>query len=233
MANIVNNHPEQTLAALLESDAILKSGGLPQQWNKVADEATLLRTVEELKKRNHNVIVVNSRAEAFETVKNLIPNGASVSNGHSTTLEEIGFINYLKDAAQWDNFTAKVLSEKDAAKQGEIRRAGYSADYFLSSVSAITEDGKFAVADLSGTRVSGFLPSKHVIIVSGTNKIVKDAEAASKRTYEYALPAESARARLAYGVPASQINNFLLIESGFAYAPPRFTIVLVKEQLGF
>lgn len=86
MTNIVNNHPEQTLAALLESDPVLKASGLPQQWNKVADEATLLRTIEELKKRHHKVIVVNTRAEAFETVKTLIPAGASVSNGHSTTL---------------------------------------------------------------------------------------------------------------------------------------------------
>ncbi|RUS32120.1 hypothetical protein BC938DRAFT_476254 [Jimgerdemannia flammicorona] len=228
-----NNYPEETLAALLKSDDVLKTKGVAEQWNKLADQATIDKTVAALKAKNHLVTVVENREQAFNAVKAAIPAGASVSNGHSTTLEEIGFITYLKEATEYNNFTAKMLKEEDPVKAGEIKRQGYSADYFLSSVTAVTEDGKFAVADLSGTRVSGFLPAKNVIIVAGTNKIVKDSDAAWKRTVEFALDVESARVRLHYKVPASQINNYLLVESGFAWAPPRYHIILIKEQLGY
>ncbi|KAG0265752.1 hypothetical protein BG011_004106 [Mortierella polycephala] len=40
--------------------------------------------------------VVANCGEAFETIENLIPAGASVSNAHSISLEVIGFVTYLR-----------------------------------------------------------------------------------------------------------------------------------------
>ncbi|KAF9184240.1 hypothetical protein BGZ51_003485, partial [Haplosporangium sp. Z 767] len=188
-----------------------------------------------LEANGFKVHLVYSRGEAFETLKSLIPAGVSVNNAHSTTLEEIGFINYLKGETPWNNVHATILAEKDMAKQSELRRTiGSTVDYFLTSMSAITEDGKLAHADLSGSKVGGVaFGAGNVIVIAGTNKIVKDEEEAWKRTHEFALAAESARSRDAYGVPASAIVNYEVIRQANPFNPDRIQVVLITDALGF
>ncbi|KAG0045665.1 hypothetical protein BGZ89_005541, partial [Linnemannia elongata] len=188
-----------------------------------------------LEKSGFKVHVVENRAEAFNTIKTLIPAGASVNNAHSTTLEEIGFIAYLKGETAWDNVHATILAEKDPAKQAELRRTvGSTVDYYLTSMSAVTEDGKLAHADLSGSKVGGVaFGAANVIVLAGANKIVKDEKEAFTRTTEFALPAESARARDAYGVPASALIHYEVLRASNPFNPGRIQVVLVKEALGF
>ncbi|KAF9143271.1 hypothetical protein BG015_000484, partial [Linnemannia schmuckeri] len=135
----------------------------------------------------------------------------------------------------WDNVHATILAEKDPAKQAELRRTiGSTVDYYLTSMSAVTEDGKLAHADLSGSKVGGVaFGAANVIVVVGTNKIVKDEDEAWTRTNEFALAAESARARDAYGVPASAIVNFEVLRAANPFAPGRIQVVLVNDALGF
>lgn len=71
-------------------------------------------------------------------------------------------------------------------------------------------------------------------MVVGANKVVKDIEAARKRQQEYCLALESARVRVAYGIPASSINNTIEINGANPFAAPgRFIVVIVEESLGF
>ena len=44
-------------------------------------------------------IILNNKSEALEKIKELIPAGASVMNGSSVTLKEIGFIDFLKSSS--------------------------------------------------------------------------------------------------------------------------------------
>ena len=104
----------------------------------------------------HKAFVVNTKEEALELLKTHIPKGASVHNASSTTLvqisfvqkilisfqAEIGFVDYLKTQTEWDNLHGKVLAEADQAKAADLRRKASTADYFLSSVSAVTENGE-------------------------------------------------------------------------------------------
>jgi len=175
-----------------------------------------------------------NKKEAFEFLKKLIPPKASINNGHSTTLEEIGFIAYLKTATEWDNVHAEILSESDYVKQAEVKRIkGFTVDYYLSSASAITETGDIVGADATGNRVAPWThASKKLVIVSGTNKIVKDMVAARERLDNYALVLETARAQLVYKAP-SQISNYLVIHKGNPYNPKRVHVVLIKESLGY
>lgn len=229
-----NTHTNHTFAALVKSDAQLAALA-DHKYTKVVSAERVEAAKASLEKSGFKVHLVNSRGEAFETVKNLIPAGASVNNAHSTTLEEIGFIAYLKGETAWDNVHATILAEKDPAKQAELRRTvGSTVDYYLTSMSAVTEDGKLAHADLSGSKVGGVsFGAANVIVVVGTNKIVKDEEEAWTRTNEFALAAESARARDAYGVPASAIVNFEVLRAANPFAPGRIQVVLVNDALGF
>ncbi|KAG0230154.1 hypothetical protein BGW41_002576, partial [Actinomortierella wolfii] len=63
--------------------------------------------------------------------------------------------------------------------------------------------------------------------------IVKDIVEAKKRTEEFALPAESARARDAYGVPGSALVHYEVIHSANPFNPGRIQVILVNEALGF
>jgi hypothetical protein len=91
------------------------------------------------------------------------------------------------------------------------------------------------VCDLTGSRVGAFnYAAGNLLIVIGSNKIVPTYDDAVKRTYDYCLPIESARVRIAYKVPASAVNNFVAIRGPNPWgAPGRIHVVIVKEALGF
>jgi len=127
------------------------------------------------------------------------------------------------------------LAETDYAKQGELRRTiGSTVDYYLTSVAAVSEDGLLVHGDLSGSKVGGVsFGAGNVIVLAGSNKIVKDEKEAYKRTHEFAWAAESARARDAYGVPASVVVNYEVIRKANPFNPNRIQVVLVKDVLGF
>ncbi|KAF0561601.1 DUF1121-domain-containing protein [Gigaspora margarita] len=234
---IVNNHPEETREALLKTDPKISSKEvvIDDRYAAVASEASIQATKASLEAKSHEVTILETKEEAFEFLKNLIPKGSSINNGHSTTLEEIGFISYLKTATEWDNVHAQILAETDFAKQSELRRLkGFTVDYYLSSASAITEDGIIVGCDGTGTRIGAwYATGGKVIIVAGTNKIVKNEQEASERIYKYTLELESARMRLAYKLPGSAVVNYALIKGGNPYSPKRIHVVLIKESLGY
>lgn len=65
-------------------------------YTTLASTETIARTMEPLKERGVLPELVETRVDALDRNKALIPAGASVMNGSSRTLEEIGFVDYLK-----------------------------------------------------------------------------------------------------------------------------------------
>ncbi|KAF9582486.1 hypothetical protein BGW38_000145 [Lunasporangiospora selenospora] len=229
-----NTHLNHTFAALALADQQL-APLVDHKYTRAVSSERVASAKAGLEANGFKVHVVNTRGDAFETLKNLIPTGASVNNAHSTTLEEIGFVTYLKGQTPWNNVHATILAETDPYKQSELRRTvGSTVDYFITSMSAISETGVLAHADLSGSKVGGVaFGAKNVIVIAGANKIVKDEAEAYKRTHEFALEAESARSRDAYGVPASAIVNYEVMKRANPFNPDRIQVILVNDALGF
>lgn len=75
---------------------------LDESLNKRPDADTLDETVANVEHRNIAVTVCDTGDEARDYLADCIPATASVMNGRSTTLYEIGFIDYLE---QEDDFT--------------------------------------------------------------------------------------------------------------------------------
>src|SRR5580700_6085196 len=101
-------------------------------YDILASDEAITKTVEALKVRNFEPILVATKDEVLAKVKELIPQGASVMNGSSTTLQEIGFVEYLKSGSHgWNNLHAHVLAEKDPEKQKMLRRQALLSDYYL------------------------------------------------------------------------------------------------------
>jgi len=216
--------------ALRISDPLLKDVDFTKFY-QLASEDSVAKTKKALEGKGHAVTVVADRSAALETVKSLIPPSVSVMNGGSTTLKEIGFMDFLKTATAFKNLHATVFAETDPVKQADIRRKALGADVFISSVPAIAETGEIVVCDFSSTRVGGFTAAGKTIIVVGSNKITSNYDEALRRTSQFALPMESARVRVAYKRPSSAINFSLTIAGSIT--PSRFHVVIVKEVLGY
>ncbi|KAK3825211.1 MAG: prespore-specific protein [Benniella sp.] len=229
-----NTNERETFGALTINDEQVKALS-SSNYAKAASTERVKAAQTALEANGFKVHVVNTRDDAFVALKNLIPADASINNAHSTTLEEIGFITYIKGETPWKNVHAEIIAEKDPAKQAELRRtAGSTVDYYLTSVAAITEDGHIAHGDLSGSKVGGVaFGAGNVIVIAGSNKIVKDEAEAWKRQEEFALPLESARVRIAYGLPASSITHYEVIRRANPFNANRIQIIIVNEALGY
>lgn len=202
------------------------------QWNTLPTEEILQQTVEQLSQRGFNPQVVANKEAALAKLKELLPAGAEVAHGSSTTLIEIGFIDYLNNAEHgWDDYSAKVRAEDDDELRSALRRKAVTSDYFLASANAITQDGQIVAADLTGSRVSAFpFAADKLILVIGTNKITSNLDAAMQRVRDHVFPLENARAQKAYGM-GSAFGKWVIMEREIN--PQRVTVILVKEALGF
>ena len=226
-----------TTTHLLGVDTAL--AGIPTkqaEFNVTADDATIARTKAALEKHSHVVHVVANAAEALAAVKASIPNGASVLSTSSISLQEIGYVEYAKTATEFNNLNTAIFAETDMAKQSQLRRQGALADVVVSSPVAVSEEGEILIADLTNTRLAPIVLGGTVVFVVGANKITKNLDHAFKRLYEYTLPLESARVRIAYHMPQGQSNasNVLVIRGGNPFAPkPRIHVILVKQSLGY
>ncbi len=202
------------------------------RWNRMPAEDEVATTAVAVGKRGIRVIRAKDRKEALDTLERLIPHGAEVMNGSSTTLIEIGYDALLKPGRTgWRDLHDSITAENDEKKRGELRRKSVTADYFVSGANAISRTGEIVACDMSGSRVGAWpFAAGHLIIVCGVNKIVATLEDALRRIREYAYPLENARAHKAYGTP-SQIGKCVILAN--EKAEGRVTLVLIGESLGY
>ncbi|MBX0295979.1 lactate utilization protein [Haloarcula nitratireducens] len=188
--------------------------------------------VENLRSRGFDVVVVEDGDAALAELRERIPAGASVMDGHSTTLEEIGFMDYLMEGDHdWENRHAEVYGIDDDAERQRARREAQASDYFLGSVNAVAATGELVAADASGSRIGAYpFAAENLLLVAGTNKIVDDLDAALDRLEDVAYPLEDARAEDAYGT-GSMIGKQLIYRQEAEEG--RTTLVLAKESLGY
>jgi len=203
-------------------------------YNTVATQEVINATIAALKTKNVEAVVVKNKAEALEKIKELIPQGVSVMNGASTTLQEIGFVDYLKSGSHgWNNLHASIMAETDPAKQAMLRKQAVLSDYYLGSVHALASTGEFVIASNSGSQLPHIVfTSPNLIFVVSTKKIVPTLADAFARLEEYVLPLEDARARAAYGVGTS-INKIVIFKNENPRMGRTVRMILVQEELGF
>ncbi|ELZ69341.1 lactate utilization protein [Haloferax sp. Atlit-10N] len=202
------------------------------ELDQLPDDEVVEATVENLEANGFDVVVVDTADEALETLQSHIPAGVSVMNGHSTTLEEVGFDDYLSEGDhEWESLPDQIWSIDDDAERQAARRESQTADYFLGGINAIAQTGELVAADLSGSRIGAYpFAASNVVIVSGVNKIVPTLDDALDRLESVAYPLENERAKEAYGVESMIAKQLIFrqeVEEG------RTTVVLIREQLGY
>jgi len=195
-----------------------------------ASETDLDELAANLRERNFEVLMVDSRGEAKAAVMARLPKGAEVHAGKSKTLEDAGIFQELMESDSYD-FIRRRTMKMDRQTQGrEIRKLGAAPDFMLGSVQAVTKAGQLVVASASGSQIGAYSSGAgQLILVVGSQKIVPDLETAMRRLREYVMPYEDARLREQMGV-GTKLTRVLIMEMD--YSPGRTTIVLVRNPIG-
>ena len=211
-----------------------------EQWEQWFQEKQVERTINALKKNNFEALFVRDSKAAFEEVMKRIPDGATVGIGGSVTLTQLGLQEALEKRGI--HLIWPFQQAKNEEERLRLIQKSFSADVFLSSTNAITEDGKLFNVDASGNRVGAmFIGPKKTIILTGVNKIVKDLQAAEKRVKEWVAPQNIKRlnrktpcAETGVCADCSSPDRICNIYVTLAKRPSRteVVIILVGERLG-
>ncbi len=204
------------------------------EFNKLANQEVIEITVKALRAKGYQVAVAADAAEALAKIKTLIPQGASVMNGSSLTLEQIGYVDYLKKGGHgWLDLHAQVNQENDKVKRDQLRRQAVLSDFYLGSVHALAQSGEFLIASNSGSQLPHIVfTSPNLIFVVGVQKIVPDLAAAMKRLKEYVVPLEDKHMKELYGF-GTNLSKILTFNLENPVTKRTIHLILVNEKLGF
>jgi hypothetical protein len=198
-----------------------------------ASEATITRTADALRAKGYSVHVVETGSEARDVILSLLPEGAEVGQGASTTLEAIGLTHELEESGRFDAVRKHTRSMDRSTPEGlrAMRKLGVGPDWYVNSAHAVTEDGTIVVASNTGSQLAPLaFGAGEVIFAIGSQKLVPDVETAMRRIETHTLPLENVRMQGIYGVD-SEIKKILIIRKESRAG--RITVVLIKEPVGF
>lgn len=204
-------------------------------------EKQVERTVSNLQKRNMEGFFVKDENELKELLIQLIAENSVVGVGDSMTLFQTGVIDFLRSRDY--NFLDKYKEGITSEDKKKIYIENFSADTFMCSTNALTEEGELYNIDGNGSRVAPMLYGpKQVIIVTGINKIVKNIEEAEKRARNFAAPIDAKRlgkntpcTKLGYCIdcksPERICNDFTIIRGQFIKG--RIKVIILGKALGY
>ena len=198
----------------------------------------LEKTIRALKGRGFSVSCFATKEEAADYLAGAIQN-TTVGMGGSKTLDQLGIYDRLKENNEvfW-HWREPGIPTLDKA---------LTAQTYLSSANAITEDGQIINIDGRGNRLAAMVygPGKDVYIVAGVNKIEEDFDKALFRARNTA--AVQNMARFAGSQPCQSEKaggkcydcrskdrgcNGLLVLWGKMFDMQKLEVVLIEEELG-
>ena len=195
------------------------------------NEACIERTVEALKARNVETLVMDDGAQALAKLKVLVPEGSVIFNNTSETLDSIGYSDFVQGNPKYRNLHDDMVAETDPVKQRDIRRRATLADYFIGSVQAIAETGEVVVASGSGSQIAAYVyNAERLIWLAGIQKICPSLSDAIDRVRGYTLERHDSWQE-GRGRDPSPIGKLMVFENEVVAG--RITMILIKQSLGW
>lgn len=198
------------------------------------------RVVQALESRNMEAYYVETKEEAVKKALELIPKGSTISMGGAASVKECGLYDAVSsgDYVFYDRDRVNTQEEKE-----EIALRAFSADWFLGSVNAMSENGVFINIDGYANRVAAYAYGpKNVLLIVGMNKIVKTEADAMSRARNEAAPVNAQRFGIdtpcskngtCFDCKSPQCICCQILTTRFSRVKGRFKIILVDENLGF
>lgn len=157
---------------------------------KAVIEKRINRTGENLRKNNMEFYYAPAKEDVRDIVKSLLRKGDVITNGGTMTMVECG----LKELLESPDYKYLDRSKYAPEEIPELYRKAFSADVYISSSNAITEDGILYNVDGNSNRIAAIAYGpESVIIIAGYNKIVKNLEQAEIRVKTQAAPPNCVR----------------------------------------
>lgn len=117
------------------------------------------------------------KEEAVNYLLSIIPKDASVGFGGSQTVAELRLAEILLERG---NIIFHRKFSTESAE--EVYKKSASADFYVASANAVTEEGELINIDGRGNRISAMIyGAKNVIFVAGVNKISKNLASGIRR----------------------------------------------------
>ena len=202
----------------------------------------LTEIAEKLTKNGFEVLIVSNAEEAGRAALDMIPDGVDVGLGGSVTLRALKLDVALRERGHevHDHWTPGRSLEE----QRQVLRKQVGAPVFLTSVNAVTADGKLVNIDNTGNRVAAMIfGPEHVIAIVGKNKIVADVHEAVFRAKNHAAPANTKRRNeknpcILDGTchdcdSPDRLCRVTTILEKKTRGVAKFTVILVAEDLGY
>ena len=199
------------------------------------------RMIKNHNRRNMEAFYCPTDKEAVKKVLELITDGSTVTWGGTATVRDLGIPEALKSRGIL-NVLDRDLAETPEEKEAIYLRA-FTADVYLTSANAISEDGVIVNIDGNGNRVAAISwGPKKVIFVIGLNKVAQTVETALARARGTASPINAQRFDI--NTPCridGTCHNCNSPESICSYVhflrnsrnKGRHVVVLVGEDLGY
>jgi hypothetical protein len=157
-------------------------------------DAEIEKTLSSLRSRHIDGIFAEDYADANQKILALIPAGATLAIGDSTSMRQLGILPALRERGTkiLNPFEPKgegISDEEFRERNARVRRDATLCDVFLTGTNALTQDGRLVNLDATGNRVAGmFWGHPLSLVVVGRNKIVKDLEEAFQRIRNIIAP---------------------------------------------
>lgn len=150
------------------------------------------RTLKALEKNNMEARFIHSIDELVSVISQMVPDESTVSYGGSYTLVKLGLIDMFRnrDVVLYDRDKPGIDSEE----KRRLQIASFDSDFYFLSSNALTENGELYNVDGTGNRVAALTYGpRNVIVIVGSNKIVRDVDEAISRVERLAAPANCVR----------------------------------------
>ena len=175
-------------------------------------------------------LVLPDLAAARKEFDRLVPDGASVYNATSRTLELAGIADDVRFSTRYDAVRRRTETLDPATQMDEFRGHVAAMDVVVGSVHAVTQDGHVVVASAGGSQLASYaFGAKRVVWVVGAQKVVPDLDTAFDRIERHSLPLEIERMRDLFPTP-SFVGKQLVVSREM---PGRITVLLLEEAVGF
>lgn len=207
---------------------------------QIRNQKLAQKLIKNLQRCHYDTYYCPTADDVRNKVRELIPEGSSISWGGSMSIRDTGVTQMLKEGNYQVFDRDDVTTNEDKLR---IYRKAFECDYYLASVNAMSEDGILVNIDGNGNRVAAITwGPEHVILVVGLNKVCQDLDAAVKRARSEAAPVNMARFNLDTPcqtdgtchncLSRDSICNYISIQR-MSHPAGRHIVILTDENIGY